>query len=90
MSVYELSGCGYEYCCCQKKKKKKKKYISQNNNKVTLTNVFISLDINIFYSNNNNKNKHKKNICRTMIFHENVNLILLLLFREVGTDSLTD
>ena len=26
-------------------KKKKKKYISQNNNKVTLTNVFISLDI---------------------------------------------
>ena len=43
--------------------------------------------INIFYSNNN-KNKYKKNICRTMIFHEDVNLVLL--FREVGTDSLTD
>ena len=45
--------------------------------------------IDIFYSNNNNKNKYKKNIiCRTMIFHEDVNLVLL--FREVGTDSLTD
>ena len=51
--------------------------------------------INIFYlnnnnnNNNNNKNKYKKNIiCRTMIFYEDVNLVLLS--REVGTDSLTD
>ena len=45
--------------------------------------------INIFYLNNNNKNKYKKNIiCRTMIFYEDVNLVLLS--REVGTDSLTD